>query len=132
MIEDYFLADDTELCPEDQQRLKDDVSVPNGAPITETRLRELLEANGLVVEEFVDMTDRWCTFIWERYVIQMSHKNTAFDCIQMHDTMQRVVLFAQGTARRPMYIAHWESILEHTLLESTFLCLAPGLTVLAS
>jgi cyclopropane fatty-acyl-phospholipid synthase-like methyltransferase len=66
MIEDYFLADDTELCPEDQQRLKDDVSVPTGVPVTEKRLRALLEDNGLVVEEFEDMTDRWSVFIWER------------------------------------------------------------------
>ena len=41
MIEDYFLADDTELCPEDQQRLKDNVSVPTGVPVTEKRLRAL-------------------------------------------------------------------------------------------
>ena len=68
MIEDYFLADDTELCPEDQQRLKDDVSVPTGVPVTEKRLRALLEDNGLVVEEFEDMTDRWSVFIWERCV----------------------------------------------------------------
>ena len=68
MIEDYFLADDTELCPEDQQRLKDDVSVPTGVPLTEKRLRALLEDNGLVVEEFEDMTDRWSVFIWERCV----------------------------------------------------------------
>lgn len=66
MIEDYFVQDGEELSEEDKRILAEDVSVPNGTPSTESEYRALLAANGLIVEEWTDLTVRWCTFIWER------------------------------------------------------------------
>lgn len=66
MIEDYFVQDGQALTEEDRRLLAEDVSVPNGMPSTESEYRRLLASNGLVVEEWLDITDRWCTFIWDR------------------------------------------------------------------
>lgn len=63
-IEDYFSK---APAPQDIQAvLQNDISIPDGYLPTKDEYIKFLSGNGLVVDSWIERTDQWVVFIWER------------------------------------------------------------------
>jgi len=66
-IEDYFLRVGKEFTVEERKILEHDVYVPNGSVPTKAEYVAFLEKNGLEVTSWIDVTEDWTSFVWNRY-----------------------------------------------------------------